>query len=567
MVFRNLAKYFFTAVLPLVLWTAPQAVQASTAKTYAVLPFQVNGPEKYKYMGKAVQSMLSTRLNWTGRFEPVSLDGKSAENASPPESAVETAKLLDSVGADYLIWGTLNIIGDSAGVAAVMQGADARKWTAGADTTLNNLIPGLENLARELRAEIFVDPNAGSKAADKAAEKKEAAPEVAPVNPDFVMADTGQASTSQTAINPRFKYENAPDTPGRWRSQTMDFPSISIKVGDVDGDGRNEAVVLGDHALRVYVREGTRLKLLGEYEVGKRRNLLNLNLVDLDRNGIMEIVVSASSTMTKFNTENPRSFVLNFQDGKFTVVEDEISLWLNAVKLPPNFQTMLVGQKVGASQQLFQIGGVSEVTRQGGKLTLGRKIKLPEMSNVYNFVFLPDPEDGYKIIQLDSQNRFKVYSKAMVLQASTEESYCSSGVKMYEPEGVPGLPVRDTGKSNYMASYYYVPIHPLVAVLGNKGRFELLANKDISVAAQMFDRYRSFSQGEIQSLFWDGIGLNLFWKTRRIKGTVVAFDLGDLDNDGKEELIVCLNTYRGALGFADRKTIVLGYDLNLDAVQ
>ena len=96
-----------------------------------------------------------------------------------------------------------------------------------------------------------------------------------------------------------------------------------------------------------------------------------------------------------------------------------------------------------------------------------------------------------------------------------------------------------------------------------RGKYEVIMNKDISVAAQVFQRFRRFSQGEVHSLFWDGVGMNLAWKTRRIKGTVVDLALEDLQNTGKKQLVVCLNTYSGAVGIGAEKTVIVTYDLDV----
>jgi len=58
------------------------------------------------------------------------------------------------------------------------------------------------------------------------------------------------------------------------------------------------------------------------------------------------------------------------------------------------------------------------------------------------------------------------------------------------------------------------------------------------------------------------VGMSMAWKTRRIKGTVVDLGVDDLKNDGKRQLIVCLNTYSGAAGLSAEKTVIVTYDLD-----
>ena len=122
----------------------------------------------------------------------------------------------------------------------------------------------------------------------------------------------------------------------------------------------------------------------------------------------------------------------------------------------------------------------------------------------------------------------------------------------------------ETSRDAVEESYYYLPIPMKVTNLFSKGeKYELLLNKDISVASQIFARFKTFTQGEIHSLYWDGTGLNLAWKTRRIKGTVVDYDIIDVDNDGRVDLTVLVNTYPGAFKTQNIRTVLLIYDLNL----
>ena len=69
-------------------------------------------------------------------------------------------------------------------------------------------------------------------------------------------------------------------------------------------------------------------------------------------------------------------------------------------------------------------------------------------------------------------------------------------------------------------------------------------------------------RGEVHALFWDGVGLGLKWKTRRIRGSVAAVDLADFNNDGILDLVVGLNTSPD-LGVGSRQCIVTAYPLDV----
>lgn len=74
----------------------------------------------------------------------------------------------------------------------------------------------------------------------------------------------------------------------------------------------------------------------------------------------------------------------------------------------------------------------------------------------------------------------------------------------------------------------------------------------------------SSRQGEIHALYWDGVGLALKWKTRRIKGSVAEVDLADVNNNGVLDLVVGLNTSPD-LGIGSRQSMIVAYPLDVSA--
>ena len=110
-------------------------------------------------------------------------------------------------------------------------------------------------------------------------------------------------------------------------------------------------------------------------------------------------------------------------------------------------------------------------------------------------------------------------------------------------------------------NYYYVPMRMVVDDPDNSGTPVLITGKPISAASMLFKNFRVFPQGEIHALFWDGLGLDLKWKTRRIKGSVVDLSVSDPNNDGVQDLVVSVNSYPGSLGMGKIRNMILIYPL------
>ena len=521
---------------------------AEAPKRFAVLPFEVHGPDQYAYLGQGIQSMLTSRLKWTGRFEDLDRALIAQSGLSAPSSVEQARAATDRLDVDYLIYGSVTILGDQASLDMHLVDRDGLDIPQSAQVSLNDLIPALENIAKQINAQVFARP--------LAVEPDPRAPRAAgPAHPDLIYNVYGP-ERAQYHLNPEILYSGAADTPGRWRSQALPFPSLGMVVGDADGNGRNEIFILTDNKILAYHVVENRLMPLGEYAAAPRFQCLNINMLDLDRDGFQEIIVSA------IMEETPRSFILNFIDGRFVMVEDRIPLYLNVVRIPPEYSDTLIGQRKGR-QRLFD-ASVHEVLRMGGKLELGRVVDLPQGANVFNFTFLPQ-EGDYKIIVADSSDKLRTFSSQNSFQSVTDEAYAGSALGLEVDPSLPGI---EQDRHGDLAGFYYIPSRLVPVNLSPGGeRWDLLVNRNISVSAQFFARYRYFPQGEIHSLFWDGINLSLNWKTQRIRGTVVDYGLGDLMNDGRTELFVLVNTHPGVTGFTQRRTILLSYALDLESLE
>ncbi|SDB17058.1 Curli production assembly/transport component CsgG [Desulfonatronum thiosulfatophilum] len=527
-------------------WSQAAAETDETLKRFAVLPFAVHGPDQYAYLGQGVQTMLTSRLKWTDRFEDLDRSTIAQVVASIPRSQEEALSAHAALGVDYLIFGSVTILGDQASLDAHVVDAQGRDTPQSAQVALNDLIPALEGMAREINAQVFGRPQA------QTPQQAQAASPAGPVHPDLIYNEYGPERTPYH-LNPDILYSGAADSPGRWRSQALPFASLGVVVGDADGNGRNEIFMLTDNKVLAYHAVDNRLMPLGEYAAPLRLQCLNINLMDINGDGFKEIIVSA------IMDETPRSFILNFIDGKFVLAEDRIPLYLNVVRIPPDYRPTLIGQRKGRTR-LFD-SGVHEILRMNGQLDLSRALNLPQGTNVFNFAFLPQ-DDDFKVVVADNKDKLRVFSSNNTFQSVTEEPYAGSSLGLEVDESFPGIRQDLDGD---MMSYYYIPSRLVPVKLGQGASWNLLVNRNISLSAQFFARYRYFPQGEIHALFWDGINMNINWKTRRIRGTVVDYGLADVMNDGRTELFVLVNTHPGATGFTQRRTVLLSYTLDMDA--
>lgn len=526
-------------VLCTMLVFAAQALAADIS-SYAVLPFKVNGPSGFTYLEKAIPSMLTSRLYWEDHVQPVS-DANIAKAGRVTDSG-SAAKALSATGADYVVWGDVTIVEQEASVDVRVQGKNGKTWHKAARTQVNDLISALQNISTAINAEVF--GRGGQGAADGVTMVNQ-------MNPSFMHNETTQR---QVYLNPQFRYQGSDGT--RLRSQTLPYAAVGMVVADVNGDGKNEIVVLSEKRLYVYRWDNGRLVPLGEYDISPRLTPILVRSIDMDRDNTDEIVLSTYDA----EGTTPYAFILSFKGNKFTELVKRAPYYVNVVRVMPDFMPALVGQK-GDPNRIFSRSGVYEMAKQGDSLIQVKKIALPSGVNALNFAYLPGKagEETDKLVMLTDDEHLRVFAPSGGQLSQTDEKFSGAAVGIAEQTHMPGM-----GKNNILIpSNYFIPLRMVPNDLERDGTWEIMVNKPISVSAQFFENYRFYPEGEIHNLYWDGVGLSLQWKTRRIKGSVVDFDISDPNNDGTRDLVVCLNTHPGALGLQNRKTVIVAYPLDL----
>lgn len=513
-------------------------------KSFVVLPFTVNAPQSYNYLSKAVPSTIQQRLN-----RPGALNGKTGSLKAA--SASDARKALGQAKADYAIWGVVNVMGNDASVELHSVDKSGKTWTRSGSGPVSNLTNTVNDLAASLSAEAMGEPvmaRPGFMAAKGARTPGQ-------TNSDILVNETGQ---NQVYLNPQFRYQGAGANDGsRLRSQRIKENMVDMAVGDFNGDGKNEIAVLGDHSLSIYLwDQGGKLKELGKTQISRSNNNLSMRAIDLNRDGAKDLVIAT------FETENnrPYSYFYSFKGNKFSEAAPRIPYFASVMRMPPTFAPTLVGQGWD-SVRLFA-PGVHELVKTGGKYALGGRLGLPSGANVFNCSFIPASKTsgGDMLVMLTDDEKIKVFQgRGDKPIHTTMEHFSGSATGMEFYKSMPGLNV---DKTSQLPGKYYAPMRMIAADIGNTGENVILLNKPISTASQFFDRYRFFPQGEIHALYWDGVGMGLKWKTRRIRGSVAEIDLGDVNNDGILDLVVGVNT-SPELGIGSRQSMITAYPLDV----
>ena len=525
----------------MVLLLASQAA-AAERNTFVIAPFSVQGPDSYSYLQQSIPQMLTSRIFWKDRVEPA---GTLPANAKPPASEADAEKLRAQLKADYVIWGSATIVGDTCSLDVRVRDKSGKVWPQAREARASQLIGAITGVSDGINRDVFgrapqpVTTGGGGTRVNR-------------MNPDIQVNET---SNREVYLNPQFRYSGASaEDDSRLRSQPLSFPSIGMEVVDGDGDGKNEIFILEDTKVHAYRFDQGKLTPLAEFVFPINHQCLNIRSIS-HPSGRPWIIVTSVDVKGQ-----PLSYIFNFTGTEFTVVMKNIRWYLNVVKNPPTYRNIIIGQQA-MPPRLFK-PGVHEMIRQGDTLAPAGRLNLPADANVFNFTYMPPSrgdQNSEKLFVLSQRENIRIYNNKNSRMGETTEQFSGSATGLEIDPSMPGFHRDDVT----LANMFYVPMRMIPADLEQDGTWELIVNKPISTASEIFDRYRFFPQSEIHSLFWDGLGLNLQWKTRRIKGSMVDYALADANNDGILDLVTCLNTHPGALGVKSRKTTVVIYPLDL----
>ena len=524
-------KIFPLLVVFLVLMAANTSAQSQ--KNFAVLPFEVHGPQEYQYLAQGIQSMLSSRLARPGHSQSISPGEVNRLISKHPETTGEAEQMRSTLNADFLVYGTVTIMDRETSLDVHTIAADRSFDPILKQPSLSALIPSLEEVAADLVAQTI--PHA----ADTEIEPVVSAPP-APRPP----------AEEEVYVSPHFRFEDDPYAAGRWRSQSLSFNGVGIALGKSSPNFEQTIFILGERRVHAYRMQEDRMMPIAVYEAPIAYKCLNINAFDINRNGSHEILVSA------VQDERSRSFILSFENDEFNVLYERIPFYLNLVNMPPDYRPAMIGQRPATSTRLFNPGSVQEVIMTSEGPQLGGGVPLPPMANVFNFNFLPSNSEH--LVVLAENDRLKVFNQALNLLYTTSDEYSGTNIGLEYYQTMPGL----ARGSDQDPDFYFIPSRLVPIQFNSDGKYFLLAHKHYAGLTRLFARQRNFSEGEVRALFWDEIGLSIHWNTRKIRASVIDYGVYDFDGDGNNELVVLVNTHPGITGLQSRNAIVLSYKMD-----
>jgi len=472
----------------------------------AILPFLIHSQENLDYLREGIHDILTSRITVEGRI--VVIERSIVERALYEERPMrldETAatKIGMRAGADYIVLGSLTKIGNYISLDARLISLTEEKPPLTAFTQhkgIDDVMVKIGDFAQDIGYKIL-----GRRAM------------------------VGRPGQPRHPSEPRKGIERFDRMDMDFKkSQIFGFEIKGLDIGDVDGDKKNEVVIMDEHNLYVFKYDGEKLSLFQKIEIGYQHNFLTLDVADVNRNGVAEIIV------TSIVEDDLRSFILEYEEGKFRKITEK-SNWFFRVLDHPKDGPTLMGQRRGSEG--IAVGPIYKFIWQKKSFEKGPKMPFPKETNIFGLALAGIREkDKSDFIVLDDLERLRIVAPNGKYLWSSGDNFGGTN-NFYDTWKKKDIVYRSGTAPPWRV---YIPGRIVTKDLDGDGFYEVIINQNSSSGTRLFDRVRNFNKGVIYNLAWDDTTLTPNWKTREINGYISDFQVKDVDNDGEEELVIAV---------------------------
>ena len=331
------------------------------------LPFTVKTRQPQTYLENGLTDVLATRLSSRTGLVAIHKTSETRKLAQLMEEGDQEAfkNILNRLRADYLIIGSLEQRDTDFEIAVYVfdrkKGAPSsfRKTIVG----LNEAIPAMDAISTDIAASVF-----GKK------------------GPEQLLSSTPEdqgTSAFQTA-HPDRAYREGLYQPAvilgldgdmykvlaTRRSNTIDASVRAMDVGDLDGNGREEIVLVEHGKLAIYRFSADHFQHVADQDLPDHLAPHAVRLADLNQNGRLEIYITAN------NGDTPASQVFEWDGKDFQTLMTDVPYYLRP-GLDRQGRPALIGQSGGsngpAGRNFYILKrGENNTLERAGKLSIPR---------------------------------------------------------------------------------------------------------------------------------------------------------------------------------------------------
>ena len=531
---------------------------AADVKRIAVLPFKINSEKDLSFLRDGIFDMLSTRLAEEGQVEVISRAKVDEALQTGAKSGTINEAIAHGIGtelnADYVVFGSLTVLGQNVSIdtkVVDISGAKPTMTFFDQSNDLGAVITKINLMAAEINNKVLGRQTSTTQAATTTPEPSSQPAEKPNIHahPESVLKkdgfiDQAKRETSDSAeIIPGTTRETDAQF---WKSANFKFLINGVSLGDVDGDGKIETVVISPHSVIIFRYLNGAFSKVIEIDEGSNHNLTAIDVADVNNNGYAELFVT--SLNAKKNILN--SYVLEFNGKTYGKTVDD-SYWIYRVADTANRGKVLLGQRPRFGESFS--GAIYEMKWQSGEYIPTDEIKTPRHTNLLGLT-IGDivSDDGESTVAYRENDYFRIIDPSGNPSWQSPERY--GGSMLYY-----AAPLEDRGQ---IENKKYFPMRLLIWHSPTAEGSEVIAVKNHDLTDRKME-YRKLTKTHIEAFTWDGVGLRPSWKTRTMSGYIPDYYIGDFDNDGRDELIAALVLETGEVAFiSDPKSTLIALELS-----
>jgi len=591
---------FFVSLATLLLFASQVFGYSEEPAKVAILPVKIHAPEKMEYLQAGLMDMLASRIG--GKHNVQILDrkqvAKTFKKFKKDLNETTAISLAEDLGADYIVSGSVTFFGTGGSIDFKVFSDEVAKPPVAFYSLIqdmNNLLPQFSQVVDEMNAKAFDPRSRQVTAGPRPQAQQPKATQAAPLTTPKPAASAPRAQQPRAAVAPvptettptgpkmaSIKQELVREKPistdirqqalvtpqaGPWKSQELPQAALSMDVGDLLGDGSKELVTMSRKKILVHRYEAEGLQELAKYRGAKGERFVWASVADINQNGRDEIFVTSQQKLS-VSERKLSSFVLEWDGKQFSVLAKDIDYYLRVERIP-NKPARLLGQK-SAKDGSFS-PEIHHLVWKNNGLAPASFVSAPKSVDLFNASMGDITGHGKtETIMINSNGYLLLLDITGQAVWKSYDSFGSSGNyietelsrdEFPQPNEEEGYRFAPTQIEDPNIRRLYVSSPILLTDLNRDAQLEVVVTHNLPSLAQIGGS-RDYSKSEILSLSWGGNGMLQNWKTAEIKGMISSLLITDLNGDGKQELIVCINKPPGITRFwRDARSVIMSYGL------